>query len=885
MLHFGMPVATTLCNQILPRRGWIWVMGKRRVMKNALIAKFAVIALALTSACSIGARAQTTEEGPAPSDQPSAPMEMGQPDESAQPAPSEDRTQPSTTQTDQGVARISMIRGDVSTQRGDTGDWSAATVNAPVMSGDRVSTADNARAELQLDYSNVLRLGSNSQANITSLSKNQIQVQLGQGIATYVVFKNSEAEPEIDTPNVSIHPAHQDGSFRIEVRPDGDTVITARNGEAQVTTQQGSTEIRRGDMITVRGTAEDAQYKISGAPDSDDWDRWNSDRDHTMQSAESWNHTNHYYVGAQDLDGNGRWREVPDYGSVWEPNEPEDWAPYRDGNWVWEADYGWTWVGSEPWGWAPYHYGRWMNYDSSWVWWPGPVGFGYRPLWAPAYVSFFGFGGGFGGGVGFGGGFGWLPIGPCDAFFPWWGGFGGRFGAVNITNINITNINRSGGIAPLHNGLRYSNLARINDPHVGRAMSTVGANAFGAGRIRAVAANRDQLHNARMMTGNLPVVPSRASLSASGRAPAPGTVHGTAQRFFGNGRTASRPASFERQTAQLQQAMQRNHITPVHAGGGAGASTGVAARGTMQKPSAGTPVSREMNNSATRSAANSPAGGNRPPAAGGFDRPMTRTQGSQSTAAPNGNRGSFRPFTPPNNSNTRPAPGNMQAAQRPSSPSSMQNGNRTGFRPFTPPSNSNTRPGNAGRPYAAAPSVNRPPTSSASNRGSYSGADRPFSPPSRSAPPPSRSSGGSYWNRTAPSPSESRGSAPSRSSYGGGSSSYRPPLNMRQPIVQPRPSGGYSGGSRPAPSYGGGRGYSAPPSGGGYHGAPSYGGGGGRSYSAPSGGHGGGYSAPSSHGGGYSGGGGGGHSSGGGGGSPSSGGGGHSSAGNHGGHH
>ena len=228
-------------------------------MRNAFIAKFAVIALALSGAFSIGARAQTTEEGPALSDQPSAPMEMGQPDEYAQPAPPEDRTQPSTTQTDQGVARISMIRGDVSTQRGDSGDWSEATVNAPVMIGDRVSTADNARAELQLDYANVLRLGPNSQANFTNLSKNQIQVQLGQGIATYVVFKNGEAEPEIDTPNVSIHPAHQDGSFRIEVRPDGDTVIIARNGDAQVTTQQGSTEIHRGDMITVRGTAADAQ--------------------------------------------------------------------------------------------------------------------------------------------------------------------------------------------------------------------------------------------------------------------------------------------------------------------------------------------------------------------------------------------------------------------------------------------------------------------------------------------------------------------------------------------------------------------------------------------------------------------------------------------------
>ena len=48
-----------------------------------------------------------------------------------------------------GVARISLIHGDVSTQRGDSKDWSAAVLNAPVLAGDRVSTGDKARTELE----------------------------------------------------------------------------------------------------------------------------------------------------------------------------------------------------------------------------------------------------------------------------------------------------------------------------------------------------------------------------------------------------------------------------------------------------------------------------------------------------------------------------------------------------------------------------------------------------------------------------------------------------------------------------------------------------------------------------------------------------------------
>src|SRR5256886_16705988 len=93
-------------------------------------------------------------------------------------------------QVDPGVGRISLLHGDVSTQRGDSGDWSAATLNAPVVSGDKVSTGNDARAEVQLDYANLLRLGPNAQANIANLTKRNIQIQLGQGIANYTVFKD-----------------------------------------------------------------------------------------------------------------------------------------------------------------------------------------------------------------------------------------------------------------------------------------------------------------------------------------------------------------------------------------------------------------------------------------------------------------------------------------------------------------------------------------------------------------------------------------------------------------------------------------------------------------------------------------------------------------------
>jgi len=652
-----------------------------------------------------------------------------------------------------------------------------------------------------------------------------------------------------------VHPSHNDGVFRIEVRPDGDTIVIVRKGEAQISTPQGSTEIRQGDMATIRGSADDAQYKITAAPDRDDWDRWTSDRDRLIRNAQSRRHTNRYYTGAQDLDAYGQWQHVDDYGDVWIPNEDEDWVPYRNGNWTYEPYYGWTWVGYEPWGWAPYHYGRWFWYGSRWAWWPGPVygGF-YRPFWAPAYVSFWGWGSGWGFGVGFGGwgGFGWFPIGPCDRFFPWWGGYRGRFGVVNIRNVNI---NRYGGFRPLHGGNRYSNLAHIHDNHMYRAMSTVGAGRFGNGPARGVAATRAQINGARLMTGNMPVVPTRASLSASGRAASPATIRNSNnQRFAGTHTNTARPESFQQHTANLQRSMQDHHVAAVQAGGGRiiGNAGGMQSRGTpmgtAQKPNAGISARGGENSSNMR--------------------------GANGTAASpqNGNRGGFRTFTPPSDGNSRlQAPSNSQSSRSHAGPPSE--GTHGGFKPFTPPSNN----GNSNR-STMDNSRQSPQSSSPGFRGSSSagssadrGGFRPFTPPSHgnAAEPVGRSSNsslssrgssgssGSYWSRTAPSTPSVRGGSSYGGSYGRSSSS-RPTLDMRQPIVQPRSSsrgsyGGYPGSSRSVPGYSGSRGGYTPPSHSApSHSAPSYGGGG---HSAPSGG---GHSAPS---GGHSGGGGGGHSS------------------------
>jgi len=68
-----------------------------------------------------------------------------------------------------GVARISYMNGNVSVRRGDSGELVAAIVNAPLTIGDRVVTGDNGRAEVQLDFANVVRIGPSSEVRLSDL--------------------------------------------------------------------------------------------------------------------------------------------------------------------------------------------------------------------------------------------------------------------------------------------------------------------------------------------------------------------------------------------------------------------------------------------------------------------------------------------------------------------------------------------------------------------------------------------------------------------------------------------------------------------------------------------------------------------------------------------
>ena len=562
------------------------------------------------------------------------------------------------------VARISLMDGEVSVRRGDTGDWVAGVINAPLLTDDHIATGPNSRAEVEFDAANILRLGGNAEIHLAQLEYGHYQIEVAHGTVTYRVLRNSSANVEVNTPSISVRPVNQ-GAYRITVTASGDTELTARVGDVEVFTPRGSEWVHAGQTMQARGSAADPEFQIVAAIQPDEWDRWNEARDAALTRSTSYQHVGPGVYGVEDLDQYGVWSEVPPYGPVWRPTVGvgAGWAPYRMGRWVWLDWYGWSWGSADPWGWAPYHYGRWF-YEPAWGWCWYPGAFGMRHYWSPALVGFFGYGGT---GIGFGfGSIGWVPLGPYEVLHPWWGrGFYGRPG-VAIANTNIAGMYRNARVAG--------------------GISGMGAADFRNGRFGSIGrVSADQVRSAGLVRGQMPIAPTNASLRFSDR------QAGAVPRSSGNTRFFSRQGTaaavnripFAQQQRAFEQGAGRapeaaNLRGSGTAAGGAQANTGMRGSAPNDRPSR----AAEPSGSSVASQRSASTGGwQRFGEPGGSQNAPRAAQPSQSGGGWNrfGSTGSVRPSTPQSQSQYRGnSGGSYSAPSRPSAPSGGGSGGSGG---------------------------------------------------------------------------------------------------------------------------------------------------------------------------------------------------------------
>jgi len=274
--------------------------------------------------------------------------------------------------------------------------------------------------------STAIRMDQLTAISVLNLNDQIVQLSLTAGsLNVHIRYLGENESFEVDTPNISIV-LLRPGDYRINA--DGDNSVSSlvvRAGDAEVTAgQAGAFNVRPGESGRFAGV-DTVSQEISGAPPLDGFDAWTRDRDMREDRATmSARYVPREMAGYEDLDGYGRWVNIPPYGMVWQPTTiAAGWAPYHNGHWAWVDPYGWTWIDDAPWGFAPFHYGRWAYAGGAWLWIPGAVAV--RPVYSPALVAFVG-----GGGIGIGVA-AWFPLGPGEVYRP----------AYAVSDVYIRNMN------------------------------------------------------------------------------------------------------------------------------------------------------------------------------------------------------------------------------------------------------------------------------------------------------------------------------------------------------------------------------------------------------------------------------------------------------------
>lgn len=395
------------------------------------------------------------------------------------------------------VARLNYTGGQVSFAPATLDNWTQATINYPLTTGDRLWADQGSSAEMRLG-STAIRLASQTALEFLNLDDRIAQMRVAQGaVLIRVRYLGEDEVYEVDTPNAAVS-LLRPGAYRVDVDPNGNTTtVTVRAGEAEITAG-AAYPVRSRESAYVSGNPPSVQVQAAGPPDG--FDNWSEQRDAREDSRPAPRYVSREMIGYEDLDDNGAWETYPDYGAVWVPRVAAGWAPYTVGRWGWVEPWGWTWIDAEPWGFAPFHYGRWAFLRNRWGWVPGPMVA--RPVYAPALVAFIG-GRNWGVSLSFGGGggVGWFPLGPREPYIPGYHGspaYVNRVNVVNVTNINVTNV---------------TNINYVNR-NVPGAVVAVSRNDFVSARPVRQAAVRVPVNDVRSapVVGTAPVAPQPASV-------------------------------------------------------------------------------------------------------------------------------------------------------------------------------------------------------------------------------------------------------------------------------------------------------------------------------------------------------------------------------------
>jgi hypothetical protein len=289
-----------------------------------------------------------------------------------------------------------------------------AVINMPLVGGDRVDTAREARMEVVLADGNTLWLDEYTTLSLDAVAfsrdseaeRSVIYLAEGAIIVEVTEYGLASRPTRVDSRGAVVY-LNQVGLYRLQALPSGGIRVEVMSGVAEASTAAGGVLIRSETAAEVGGG--EVQRSETQLTWNDDFAAWVEMR-RQIAAGESAQHVDlRYSRQAAQLDNYGSWLYVDSINAwAWQPTVGGSWQPYNAGRWYWTPT-GYAWISYEPWGWLPYHYGSWYHdVGYGWVW-------SWGRHWAPAWVSW----------MWWPGYVGWCPYGYYNSWY--WGNYGGYY--------------------------------------------------------------------------------------------------------------------------------------------------------------------------------------------------------------------------------------------------------------------------------------------------------------------------------------------------------------------------------------------------------------------------------------------------------------------------
>ncbi len=181
---------------------------------------------------------------------------------------------------------VNAVTGQASVHAKGNGDWQQLTVTDDLESGDRVRTESDGRVEILLNPGTYLRIGGNSEFELTdnSLANLDLRLLKGTAIVEAAGFDGMELMINITTPHTKLAIV-RGGLYRFNVMPSDGTELIVRKG--RVILGDSHTKVKGGNKVvfSATNTAIAKLTKEEKKKSLEDVEVWSRDRAEALAKA------------------------------------------------------------------------------------------------------------------------------------------------------------------------------------------------------------------------------------------------------------------------------------------------------------------------------------------------------------------------------------------------------------------------------------------------------------------------------------------------------------------------------------------------------------------------------------------------------------------------